>query len=111
MNFNSIGYFQLDNLLQSRVPLLLVLLEEVDLKPWYNSLVKMHLDNISFLCDREDPVTLIRERSPSLHTPIVILDMHGQKSPDITLALEKAGYTNVYFVKNGFTGISLERKS
>lgn len=111
MNFNNIGYFQFNNLLQSRVPLVLVVLDEIDLKPWYNSLIHMHLENVSIFCDSTRAVGLVNEKKLPPHFAIIILDMHGQNSPKVTEDLEKAGYLNVYYVKNGFVGISEERQN
>lgn len=110
MNFNSIGYFQFNNLLQSRIPLILVLLDPIDLKPWYNSLVRMHLDNVSILCEPDTTLGIIKEKNLPAHFAILILDMHGEKSPSVTEELERSGYTNVYYVKGGFLGISAEKK-
>jgi rhodanese-related sulfurtransferase len=111
MEFNSIGYFQFNNLLQSRIPLVLVLLDPVDLKPWYNSLVHMHLDNVTVICEPQETLTIIQEKNLPDHFAIVILDMNGTKSPSVTVELEKAGYTNAYYVKDGFAGISAERQT
>lgn len=109
MDFNSIGFFQFDNLLQSRVPLMLVILEEVDLKPWYNSLVQMHIQNICVFCQPEETLEVIQSKNLPMHYGIVILDKTGNKSPSVVAVLEKAGFTNAYYVKNGFVGISAER--
>lgn len=110
MDFNSIGYFQFNNLLQSRIPLVLVLLEPVDLKPWYNSMVQMHLDNISVICEPEQTLEVIQAKNLPNHFAVVVLDMSGTKSPAVAVALEQAGFTNSYYVQGGFLGISEERK-
>ncbi len=111
MDFNSIGYFQFNNLLQSRIPLVLVFLDSVDLKPWYNSLVHMHLENISVTCAPEHTLEIIQSKNLPSHFAVVILDMDGTKSPSVALTLEQAGYTNSYYVRGGFIGISEERNS
>lgn len=111
MEFNSIGFFQFNNLLQNRIPLVLVLLDTIDLKPWYNSIVHLHLDNISVFCEPENVLENIRQRNLPTHFAIVILDMHGHKSAQVTTKLEQIGFNNVYYVKNGFVGISEERQN
>lgn len=109
MEFNNIGYFQFDNLLRNRVPLILVMLDEVDLKSWYDSMVKMHIDNISLKCNPEDALELILNKKLPNSFGVVVLDKNGEKSPAVVAGLEKAGFTNAYYVKNGFVGISAER--
>lgn len=109
MDFNSIGYFQFNNLVQSRVPLVLLLLDAVDLRPWYNSLVNMHLENISINCTPKDALGLVKEKNIPSHFAIVILDSQGQKSPSLVTELEDAGFINVYYVKDGFAGLSKEK--
>lgn len=110
MELNSIGYFQFNNLVQNRIPLVLLLLDEVDLKPWYNSLVNMHLENVSVFCQPEDALRVIQEKNLPSHFAIIVLDRHGDKSPSVTTGLEQAGFINVYYVKNGFVGIAQERQ-
>lgn len=110
MEFNSIGYFQLDNLLQNRVPFILIMLDEVDLKSWYNSMIQMHIENISLRCDTTKILESIQSKKLPPHFAIIILDQDQKKSPPLVKQLEKAGYTNVYYVKNGFNGLLTERQ-
>ncbi|MEK2644095.1 rhodanese-like domain-containing protein [Bdellovibrio sp. BCCA] len=110
MEFNSIGFFQFDNLLRNRVPLLLVMLEEVNLKPWYDSVVQMHIQNATISCtSKEEALKLIQDKKLPAHFGIVVLDQKGDKSPTVVAELEKVGFTNAFYVKNGFVGISEER--
>ncbi len=109
MDFNSIGYFQFNNLVQSRVPLVLLLLDSVDLKPWYNSIVHMHLENVSINCKPNQALEVIKEKNLPPHYAIVALDLHGQTSPSVVTELEGAGFINVYYVKGGFVGIAQEK--
>lgn len=110
MDFNSIGYFQFNNLMQSRVPLILIQLEPVDLKPWYNSLINMHLENITIQCLPEEALEVIQAKGLPNHYAIVVLDLNGEKSPSVATMIEQAGFTNSYYVKGGFLGISQERE-
>lgn len=109
MEFNSIGYFQFDNLLRNRVPLLLILLEQVELKSWYDSLVQMHIQNCAVQCDPQEVLPLIQSKKLPAHFGIVVLDSDGQKSPAVIKDLEQAGFTNAFYVKNGFVGITAEK--
>lgn len=111
MEFNKIGFFQFDNLLQNRVPFLLVTLDEVNLKTWYNSLIQMHIDNISLSCTEESVVESVKEKNLPQHFAIIVLDKDGVKSSKATINLEKAGYTNVFYIKDGFHGLARDRES
>lgn len=111
MEFNNIGYFQFDNLLQNRVPFILVLLDEVDLKSLYNnSLINLHIQNITLQYSSGKILEAIQDKKLPPHFAIIILDKDERKSPKIAKEIEKAGYTNVYYVKNGFEGLLTERK-
>lgn len=111
MEFNSIGYFQFDNLLQTRTPFLLVLLEQVDVSTWYNSLVKMHLQNITIQCNAETAVAAVQERNLPPHFAVVVLDNEATLAPQVVNALEKAGFLNAFFIKDGFQGLLKERQA
>ncbi|MGZ3768834.1 MAG: rhodanese-like domain-containing protein [Bdellovibrio sp.] len=110
MEFNNIGFFQFNNLVQNRVPFLLVLLDEVDVKPWYNSLVQMHLENISIFCAPGEVLETVQAKKLPPHFAIIVLDKDQKRSPKVVKELEKAGHSNVYFVKDGFEGLLTERK-
>lgn len=111
MEFNSIGFFQFDNLLQNRVPFLLITLDETNLKSWYNSVIQMHIDNISVSCSEETALDAVKEKNLPLHFAIIVLDIDGTKSSKMTKTLERAGYTNVFYIKDGFQGLSRDRQS
>lgn len=110
MEFNSIGYFQFDNLLQNRVPLLLIMLDEVDLKSWYNSLTQLHIQNVSLVCSSDKVLESVQAKKLPPHFAIIVLDKDQKKSPQVVKELEKAGHINVYYVKNGFNGLLTERQ-
>lgn len=109
MEFNSIGYFQFDNLIQTRTPFLLVILDEVNLSDWYKSVTKMHLDNISLHCQVETVLESVKAKNLPEHFAVVVLDKDEKSSPAVAATLEKAGFLNSYFVKDGFDGLLKER--
>lgn len=111
MDFNSIGFFQFNNLLQSRIPLLLIVLGDIDLKPWFNSIVKMHLENITVFCDQDRVVETIKEKKVPANFGIVVLDSDGTITPPIIQQLELLGFTNAYYVKDGFKGLIADRET
>lgn len=111
MSFNSIGYFQFDNLMQSRVPLVLVRLADVPLKSWYNSIVGMHLDNISVDATPTTAVAAVQEKKLPNHFAVVVLDLDESKSPAVVQELEKLGYINAYYVQGGWQALVAERQN
>ncbi|WII70614.1 rhodanese-like domain-containing protein [Bdellovibrio sp. 22V] len=110
MELNQIGFFQFENLVQNRIPLILVLLDPVDLKPWYNSVVNMHLQNVTLHCSPEQVLPEIQNKKLPPHFAVIILDQNAEKSPAVAKTLEDAGYINVYYVKGGFTHLAKERE-
>lgn len=111
MSFDSIGYFQFDNLMQSRIPLVLVMLDEVPLKSWYNSMVGMHIDMISIITTPEQAVGEVQKKKLPLHFAVVVLDQNERKSPAVAKELESLGFINAYYVKGGWDGLLAERQN
>nr|BFD65534.1 hypothetical protein HAGR004_05560 [Bdellovibrio sp. HAGR004] len=110
MEFNSIGYFQFDNLIQTRTPFLLVILDQVDLSDWYKSVTKMHLDNISLHCQIENVLESVQSKNLPPHFAVVVLDRDEKSSPQVVAQLESAGFINSFFVKGGLNGLLSERQ-
>ena len=110
MEFNSLGYFQFDNLIQTRTPFLLVILDQVDLSDWYKSVTKMHLDNISMHCEMNNVLESVQEKSLPPHFAVVVLDKDEKSSPQVVTKLESAGFINSFFVKGGLEGLLKERQ-
>jgi rhodanese-related sulfurtransferase len=110
MNYNSIAFFQFDNLLRNRVPILLLLLEDgLELHTWYDSLVRLHLEAISHRIDNSDALALVREKKLPVQFGILVLDRNGQKSPGVVQELEQAGYMNAFFVPGGYEQLLTEK--
>lgn len=110
MELNSIGYFQFENLLQGRIPLVLVLLDDIDLKPWYNSMVQMYLENVTIKCSVENALESVRAKKLPPHFAVIILDNDGKRSQKVAQDIEAAGFINTYYVKDGFQGLQAERQ-
>lgn len=109
MNFNKIGYFQLDNLLQSRVPCLLVVYDNIDLAPWYNSVIKHHLEAISMNLEPHQGLDVIQSKNFTSDHSIIVIDRDGSKAQMLVEQLEEQGFTNVFYVTGGFEQLSKER--
>ncbi|MBO9667188.1 MAG: rhodanese-like domain-containing protein [Bdellovibrio sp.] len=108
MDYNEIGYFQFNNLIHGRVPMVLVNLG-VDLKTWYKSVEAMHIDNVTVTGSTEEILQKIQSRKLPPHYPIMVIDENGTTYKSVIEAIEAAGFMNVYTVKGGFVGLQNER--
>lgn len=111
MNFSEIGYFQLNNLIEVRIPMILLNIEKVDLKPWYNSVTRMHLENISLESNPQEALGQIKKLNYPAQVSIIVIDQNGLYAPDVVKQLEEAGFTNAFYVKGGFMGVCAEKTS
>lgn len=110
MEFNSIGFFQFDNLIQTRTPFLLVILDGIDLSGWYKSVTKMHLDNISLASTPEGALEDVKGKNLPPHFAVVVLDNNEKSAPQVVASLENAGFINSFYVKGGLEGLLKERQ-
>lgn len=108
MDISQIGYFQFNNLIQGRIPMVLVNLG-VDLKVWYKSVEAMHIDNVTITGTTEEIQQQIKDKKLPAHYPILIVDQDGINAKPLVETLESQGHMNVYYLKGGFAGISQER--
>ena len=109
MSFNTIAFFQFDNLIRNRVPLMLILLDNIDLTPWYNSIVKMHLEVITHRLKANQVLSYVKEQKADLQFGILVLDTDGKHSPAVVESLEQAGYLNAFYVSGGFNQLLTEK--
>ncbi len=105
---NKIGFFQLDNLIQGRVPFLFVNLGP-EIISWYSSLAKQHLEKCLFATVEDKVIPNLTAQTIADHTAIVLLCPDGSRSPKIAIDLEKRGYTNVYVIDGGYQQLMTER--
>jgi rhodanese-related sulfurtransferase len=110
MDINQLGYFQFDNLIQNRVPFILLNLG-VNLDHLYSGFWAMHLHNVNTPCTPSEAVAKVQEKKVPNHYAIVIIDADGSQSMKLVPALEKAGFTNTYYVKGGLQGLDQEKKN
>lgn len=108
MDITQIGYFQFNNLIQGRIPMVLVNLG-VDLKVWYKSVEAMHIDNVTITGSTEEIQQQIKAKNLPAHYPILVIDQDGVKAKPLVEILESQGHMNVYYLKGGFEGITKER--
>jgi len=108
MEVNQIGFFQFDNLIQNRVPFILVNLG-VDLSSWYKAHLALHLENHTLACTPENAIELVQAKKVPPHYALVVIDAKGETSFLVAASLEAAGFINVYVVKNGLAGLAIDR--
>ncbi|MNT19358.1 multidrug resistance protein MdtH [compost metagenome] len=109
LKYNRLGYFQFNNLTVSRVPFLLVNIDNSDVISWYNSVFKMHLENNSLNMTAAEAIAEVKKRNLPAQHSIVILDAEGKQSPALVREFEKAGFTNVFYIPGGFAHLAAER--
>lgn len=97
--------------MQSRVPLILVRLDEVPLKSWYNSVVGMHIDNVSIESTPTEAVAAVQNKNLPIQFAVLVLDLDESKSPAVVQELEKLGYINAYYIQGGWQGLITERQN
>lgn len=105
---NKIGFFQLDNLIQGRVPFLFINLGP-DIFSWYASLSRQHLEKSLFATIEDQILPNLLAQNIAEHTAIVLLCTDGVRSSKISIDLEKKGYTNVYVIDGGYQQLMTER--
>jgi rhodanese-related sulfurtransferase len=107
---NEIGAFQFDNLVNNRIPFLLVNLG-ADLTGLYMSHLQAHLERQAFTTTPSNVLTDLAAKKIPKEFAIIVLCQDGDTSAKTVDALESAGYTNVFFLKNGFKNFLADRNS
>lgn len=105
---NHIGFFQFDNLVQNRVPFVLLNLGP-SLASLYISVFKMHIENHEILTDENQAVKKLEEMKAPLDAAIVLICDDGTKSSRLLIQLETKGYSNVYLMDGGYQQLMTER--
>ena len=106
---NKINFFQLDNLINNRVPFLFFNMSE-NLSSWYTSINKLHVENHQILTTLEQIIPILTEKKIPKDQAIVLLCHDGSQSLQIFQNLEKMAYTNVYVIDGGYQQIVTERQ-
>lgn len=99
---NEITFFQFDNLIQNRIPFVILNLG-VDMKNFYSSsLYQGHLESITLNTTPDQAVAQLQNRKVQNHDAILILCSDGKQSAKLVDELEAQGYSNVFYAKNGY---------
>ena len=106
---NKIGFYQLDNLINNRVPFLFFNMSE-SILGWYSSVNKMHLESYEILTTESEIIALLTEKKAPKDYAIVLLCPDGRISLKLNTELEKLGYTNVYVIDGGYAQLVTERE-
>lgn len=113
---SSLGAFQFDNLVQSRIPFLFINLG-VDTTATYAHIHKMHLERTLLPMDDTDMATASADdivaaikafKYPNI-SAIVVVDQDASKSAPIAEKIEQAGFTNCFFLKGGWEQLVKEK--
>ncbi|MFZ4402931.1 MAG: hypothetical protein ACOYOK_02410 [Pseudobdellovibrionaceae bacterium] len=111
-----IAYFQLNNLIQNRIPFCFVQMG-VQINGWYSGVQLLHIQNYSLQLPQDTNAAeclsatqnFLQERQWTLHGAIVTLCHNEKISAQLAQDLEKSGYTNVYCIQNGLDGLVQEK--
>jgi rhodanese-related sulfurtransferase len=101
MHLNKIGFYQLNSLIENRVPFAFFNLA-TDLQPWYSSIQKLHVEAWQVLLNEDQIQNELDSRKLPKDFAIVLLCADGKQSERIALDLQAKGYTNVYLIDGGY---------
>ncbi len=105
---NKINFFQLNNLIQTRIPFYLINMGP-SFAGLYTSVYKMHVENYEVLTNSNQAIADLEAKKIPKDFAIVIACEDGQKSLALYQELEKKAYTNVYVVDGGYQQMMTER--
>lgn len=106
---NRIGFYQLDNLINNRVPFLFFNMSE-SILDWYTSVNKMHVETYQILTTEHLIISILNEKKAPKDYAIVLLCSDGAASLKIEKELANLAYTNVYVIDGGYQQIVTERE-
>lgn len=105
---NKIGFFQLDNLINNRVPFIFYNLGP-SILDWYTSVSRLHLENYQILLSVAEVTVDLKSRNVPKDFAVILLCEDGIQSADLLKELEKLSYTNVYVIDGGYQQMVTER--
>ncbi len=105
---NQIGFYQLDNLIQNRIPFLFLNFAE-DISGWYQSIYKLHVETNQVLLKEADLLNELDHRKIPKDFAILLLCPNGQLSTQLSHKLDQLGYTNVYLIDGGYQQLVTDR--
>lgn len=109
MNLNKIGFYQLNSLIENRVPFAFFNLA-TDIQSWYSSIQKLHVEAWQILLTEDQVQNELESRKLPKDFAIVFLCPDGQQSSRIAEDLQAKGYTNVYLIDGGYQQMVTDRE-
>ncbi len=104
-----IGFFQLSNLARNKVPFTLF---AIDFSPPENLAGDLKLIMAkAVVSSNSELLTLVNTMKLSVDHPIVLLCREGNESAILSAQMAKNGFLNIYCVKNGWNGLSIEAEA
>ena len=105
---SKIGFFQLDNLIQNRIPFMLINMGP-SIANWYTSIYQRHAENCENLTNVDQAAADLELKKIPKEFAIVLCCDDGKKSMALFEELAKKAYTNVYVVDGGYQQMMTER--
>ena len=105
---NKIGFFQLDNLINNRVPFIFYNMGP-SILDWYRSVSRLHLENYQILLSAAEVTADLKTRNVPKDFAVILLCEDGIQSAELLKELEKLSYTNVYVIDGGYQQMVTER--
>lgn len=106
---NEISYYQLNNLIENRVPFMFYNMGS-SITDWYSSVSRMHVQTYEQLVTSENILPDISQKKVPSDYAIVLLCQDGRKSRDLAKKLTELAYTNVYVVNGGHQQMVTDRQ-
>lgn len=106
---NKIGFYQLDNLINNRVPFLFLNLSGNSLVDWYTVLSRLHVQTFEVMLAEADIQAELDNRKVPTDHAIVLLCPDGTLSMKIYGELSAKHYTNVYVIDGGYQQLMTEK--
>ena len=105
---NKIGFYQLDNLIQNRVPFMFYNMSE-SIADWYGSVSRMHVNSYQVLLRADSVLDDLAAKKVPKDYAIVLLCEDGNSSLRLFDELQRHSYTNVYVVDGGYRQLVTDR--
>lgn len=112
LGISTLGYFQLENLMENRVPFILLSWGQ-SFEGWFTGTGKMHLGAVLKVIPEtskaKEALALILDLKLSQENPVVVVGPNQKISEETSTLLEKQGFKNVFLVSGGFPGLEKDR--
>lgn len=101
-------WFQFDNLIKGRVPFLLIN-HGAELSNIYNGFYQTQLNSLTQTISPQQVAQYLAENKIPTHHAILILCPNGEESKKSKELIESLGFSNVFYHREGLTGLLADR--